>query len=181
MARPQSEKVWLVSDLHRSQTLPNIFHHRPPPPPIARLPPPTPSTNIDFPPSAISSLSHHSIPLSTAYHRVSRDPLATARDRPRPPATALALSDLVTLPPPTRSLAHSPLAPVHSYRARSDETPPHLLFLLYPIMALEPQPPSVRKRVKVYELRDNDWFDRGTGFCTGQFLEVRIACPDGRA
>lgn len=48
-------------------------------------------------------------------------------------------------------------------------------------MALEPQPPSVRKRVKVYELRDNDWFDRGTGFCTGQFLGVRIACPGIRA
>ena len=26
-------------------------------------------------------------------------------------------------------------------------------------------PPSERKRVKVYELRENDWFDRGTGFC----------------
>lgn len=101
MARPQSEKVWLVSDLHRSQTLPNIFHHRPPPPPIARLPPPTPSTNIDFPPSAISSLSHHSIPLSTAYHRVSRDPLATARDRPRPLSLS-PISSLSLLP-----LAHS--------------------------------------------------------------------------
>lgn len=39
-------------------------------------------------------------------------------------------------------------------------------------MALEVQPPSDRKRVKVYELRDNDWFDRGTGFCTGQILDV---------
>ncbi|KAL5349048.1 Platinum sensitivity protein [Pseudogymnoascus australis] len=27
-----------------------------------------------------------------------------------------------------------------------------------------PNPPSGRKRVKVYELRNNDWFDRGTGF-----------------
>ncbi|CEJ60046.1 Putative DUF625 domain protein [Penicillium brasilianum] len=34
-------------------------------------------------------------------------------------------------------------------------------------MALELQPPDGRKRVKVYELRENDWFDRGTGFCTG--------------
>lgn len=40
-------------------------------------------------------------------------------------------------------------------------------------MALELQPSSDRKRVKVYELRDNDWFDRGTGFCTGQILDVR--------
>ncbi|KAI9929887.1 Platinum sensitivity protein [Aspergillus wentii] len=38
-------------------------------------------------------------------------------------------------------------------------------------MALEVQPPRDRKRVKVYELRDNDWFDRGTGFCTGQILD----------
>lgn len=39
-------------------------------------------------------------------------------------------------------------------------------------MALDLQPPDGRKRVKVYELRDNDWFDRGTGFCTGQTLGV---------
>lgn len=32
-------------------------------------------------------------------------------------------------------------------------------------MALEVQQPDGRKRVKVYELRDGDWFDRGTGFC----------------
>lgn len=48
-------------------------------------------------------------------------------------------------------------------------------------MALELQPSSDRKRVKVYELRDNDWFDRGTGFCTGQILDVRTRslhlCP----
>ncbi|KAL2835512.1 component of IIS longevity pathway SMK-1-domain-containing protein [Aspergillus pseudoustus] len=35
-------------------------------------------------------------------------------------------------------------------------------------MALDLQPPSERKRVKVYELKENDWFDRGTGFCTGK-------------
>ncbi|EAW12839.1 SMEK family protein [Aspergillus clavatus NRRL 1] len=38
-------------------------------------------------------------------------------------------------------------------------------------MALDLQPPNDRKRVKVYELRDNDWFDRGTGFCMGQILD----------
>jgi hypothetical protein len=27
-----------------------------------------------------------------------------------------------------------------------------------------PNPPHDRKRVKVYELRNNDWYDRGTGF-----------------
>lgn len=48
-------------------------------------------------------------------------------------------------------------------------------------MALEVQPPDGRKRVKVYELKDNDWFDRGTGFCTGQILGVscRVLCAHG--
>ena len=38
-----------------------------------------------------------------------------------------------------------------------------------------PNPPTERKRVKVYELRNNDWFDRGTGFCTGQIINVRTS------
>ena len=40
-------------------------------------------------------------------------------------------------------------------------------------MALAVPPPNDKKRVKVYELRNNDWFDRGTGFCTGQIVNVR--------
>ncbi|OAA76991.1 suppressor of Mek1 [Akanthomyces lecanii RCEF 1005] len=32
-----------------------------------------------------------------------------------------------------------------------------------------PHQATDRKRVKVYELRNNDWFDRGTGFCTASF------------
>ncbi|KAJ8106222.1 hypothetical protein ONZ43_g7137 [Nemania bipapillata] len=32
-----------------------------------------------------------------------------------------------------------------------------------------PHPSTDRRRVKVYELRNNDWFDRGTGFCTATF------------
>jgi protein phosphatase-4 regulatory subunit 3 len=32
-----------------------------------------------------------------------------------------------------------------------------------------------RKRVKVYELKSNDWFDRGTGFCTGTIANVSMA------
>ena len=39
-------------------------------------------------------------------------------------------------------------------------------------MALAAPPTNDRKRVKVYELRNNDWFDRGTGFCTGQMINV---------
>ena len=33
-------------------------------------------------------------------------------------------------------------------------------------------PANERKRVKVYELKQNDWFDRGTGFCTGRIVHV---------
>lgn len=32
--------------------------------------------------------------------------------------------------------------------------------------------PIDRKRVKVYELRNNDWFDRGTGFCSSNIVTV---------
>lgn len=35
---------------------------------------------------------------------------------------------------------------------------------------------SERKRVKVYELRENDWFDRGTGFCEVQIIQVGLSC-----
>jgi hypothetical protein len=33
-------------------------------------------------------------------------------------------------------------------------------------------PPNDKRRVKVYELRDGDWFDRGTGFCKAEYLVV---------
>lgn len=36
-------------------------------------------------------------------------------------------------------------------------------------------PPTTPRRVKVYELRNNDWFDRGTGYCTGQLVDVRLS------
>lgn len=39
-------------------------------------------------------------------------------------------------------------------------------------MALATPPVHDRKRVKVYELKSNDWFDRGTGFCTGTVVNV---------
>jgi hypothetical protein len=39
-------------------------------------------------------------------------------------------------------------------------------------MALVAPPSNDRKRVKVYELKNNDWFDRGTGFCRGVFVNV---------
>lgn len=39
-------------------------------------------------------------------------------------------------------------------------------------MALIVPPSNEKKRVKVYELKNNDWFDRGTGFCTGRIINV---------
>ncbi|KAL2355848.1 component of IIS longevity pathway SMK-1-domain-containing protein [Cryomyces antarcticus] len=42
-------------------------------------------------------------------------------------------------------------------------------------MALAAPPVNDRKRVKVYELRNNDWYDRGTGFCVGQVLNQEDA------
>ncbi|KAK3676258.1 Platinum sensitivity protein [Recurvomyces mirabilis] len=36
------------------------------------------------------------------------------------------------------------------------------------------------RRVKVYELKNNDWYDRGTGFCSGQVLQPNADNPDGR-
>jgi hypothetical protein len=44
-------------------------------------------------------------------------------------------------------------------------------------MALVPPPANDRKRVKVYELKNNDWFDRGTGFCRGIVVSVRPFFP----
>lgn len=44
-------------------------------------------------------------------------------------------------------------------------------------MAMQAPLANDKKRVKVYELRDNDWFDRGTGFCTGQVVNVRSKTP----
>ncbi|KAI5195431.1 hypothetical protein E4T38_09071 [Aureobasidium subglaciale] len=38
-------------------------------------------------------------------------------------------------------------------------------------MALAAPALNDRKRVKVYELKNNDWYDRGTGFCAGQVLD----------
>nr|POE79901.1 uncharacterized protein CFP56_07967 [Quercus suber] len=53
-------------------------------------------------------------------------------------------------------------------------------------MALSQQPPpqnNERRRVKVYELKNNDWYDRGTGFCSGQIIAsptVAREDPDAR-
>lgn len=38
-----------------------------------------------------------------------------------------------------------------------------------------PHQATDKKRVKVYELRNNDWFDRGTGFCSAAYHTVCLA------
>ena len=49
-----------------------------------------------------------------------------------------------------------------------------------PLMMAQPVPHQAttdKKRVKVYELRNNDWFDRGTGFCSATVTTVRFWHP----
>ena len=46
-------------------------------------------------------------------------------------------------------------------------------------MAMQVPGQSDKKRVKVYELRENDWFDRGTGFCTGSIVNVCTPSKNG--
>jgi protein phosphatase-4 regulatory subunit 3 len=49
---------------------------------------------------------------------------------------------------------------------------------LQPLMmaqAVPDPPPNNKKRVKVYELRNSDWFDRGTGFCTASYFIVCVS------
>ncbi|KAM0432802.1 hypothetical protein ACHAPT_004504 [Fusarium lateritium] len=43
-----------------------------------------------------------------------------------------------------------------------------------------PHQPTDKKRVKVYELRNNDWFDRGTGFCSASFETLEDGRKDPR-
>lgn len=40
-----------------------------------------------------------------------------------------------------------------------------------------PHQTTDKKRVKVYELRNNDWFDRGTGFCTAEYVTADEGQP----
>ena len=45
-------------------------------------------------------------------------------------------------------------------------------------MALAAPRVEDRKRVKVYELKNNDWYDRGTGFCCGQTHQTPGSSPE---
>ncbi|KAM7206886.1 putative suppressor of mek1 protein [Naviculisporaceae sp. PSN 640] len=43
-----------------------------------------------------------------------------------------------------------------------------------------PQQSTEKKRVKVYELRNNDWFDRGTGFCVATMVTLENGSKEPR-
>jgi protein phosphatase-4 regulatory subunit 3 len=65
---------------------------------------------------------------------------------------------------------HLDLAPgLLTYDSGVSEVEPEPLMMAQPV----PHQSTDRRRVKVYELRNNDWFDRGTGFCTAAFVPVR--------
>ncbi|KAF7560516.1 hypothetical protein G7046_g3632 [Stylonectria norvegica] len=76
--------------------------------------------------------------------------------------------------PPELSLQqHLELAPdLATYNILVAEEDPEPLMMAQPV----PHHPTDKKRVKVYELRNNDWYDRGTGFCTATF----VTSEDGR-
>jgi protein phosphatase-4 regulatory subunit 3 len=85
-----------------------------------------------------------------------------------------ALTILTSNEPSELSLQqHLELAPdLAAYTNLSAEGESESLMMAQPV----PHQPTDRKRVKVYELRNNDWFDRGTGFCSASFETL----DDGR-
>jgi hypothetical protein len=86
-----------------------------------------------------------------------------------------ALTILTSNEPSELSLQqHLELAPdLAAYTNLSAEGESESLMMAQPV----PHQPTDRKRVKVYELRNNDWFDRGTGFCSASFETVRHLYP----
>ncbi|KAK7413690.1 Platinum sensitivity protein [Neonectria punicea] len=72
---------------------------------------------------------------------------------------------------------HLELAPdLAAYTNLTAEGDPEHLMMAQPV----PHQPTDKKRVKVYELRNNDWFDRGTGFCTASFATTEDGRKDPR-
>lgn len=72
---------------------------------------------------------------------------------------------------------HLDIAPdLVAYTTLAAEGDSELLVMAQPV----PHQAQDKKRVKVYELRNNDWFDRGTGFCTATFYPVRPFFPISR-
>ncbi len=89
----------------------------------------------------------------------------------RPPSPKVAALTLLSQPETELSLQqHLDLAPdLAAYGRLASEGDPEPLMMAQPV----PHHSTDKKRVKVYELRNNDWFDRGTGFCTAALIPVR--------
>jgi protein phosphatase-4 regulatory subunit 3 len=72
---------------------------------------------------------------------------------------------------------HLELAPdLAAYTKLSTEGESESLMMAQPV----PHQPTDRKRVKVYELRNNDWFVRGTGFCSASYETLEDGRKDPR-
>jgi protein phosphatase-4 regulatory subunit 3 len=113
------------------------------------------------------------------------DLLAKARASPHPGRNKDDVVAALTI------LSHNEPASELSLQQHLDITPSLVTYNSYateggdsePLMMAQPVPHQAtdKKRVKVYELRDNDWFDRGTGFCTATFATVRPPITSTRA
>ena len=79
------------------------------------------------------------------------------------------MAEVTVLPPGDKELSlrqHLDLVPqVYPTCEGPAEKGSSHLWMMAQNVSNQPTPPD-RKRVKVYELRDNDWDDKGTGFCT---------------
>ncbi|CAM1511615.1 Fc.00g091280.m01.CDS01 [Cosmosporella sp. VM-42] len=95
-----------------------------------------------------------------------------------PLGTVAALTILSQNEPSELSLQqHLELAPdLVAYNNLVAEGEPEHLMMAQPV----PHQPTDKKRVKVYELRNNDWFDRGTGFCSATFATIEDGRKDPR-
>lgn len=95
---------------------------------------------------------------------------STAAPSSARPQSIVALTILSHNEPSELSLQqHLDLAPdLSAYTNLAAEGEPEPSMMAQPV----PHQPTDKKRVKVYELRNNDWFDRGTGFCTASFATV---------
>ncbi|TAQ85213.1 hypothetical protein B7494_g6455 [Chlorociboria aeruginascens] len=95
------------------------------------------------------------------------------------------------VPPPGSDLTAPPRCPAQTFKVALTVTKSHRQLSLQEHLEIAPNilhcseeelegmaqavpnpPNESKKRVKVYELRENDWFDRGTGFCKAAFIFI---------
>ncbi|KFA77926.1 hypothetical protein S40288_02499 [Stachybotrys chartarum IBT 40288] len=148
---------------------------------------------MDFPTAAKKALSRRGAS-ATSDHRISLlSPVPVVRPslptlargsrcaRPcigRIPGTVAALTILSHNETSELSLQqHLELAPdLVAYNPLVSEGDPEPLMMAQSV----PHQATDKKRVKVYELRNNDWFDRGTGFCTADYMTTESGRKEPR-